>query len=119
MNTDSEYSYLTAAAFEKEVLQCDKPVIVEFGAGWCGTCRIMMPIINDFSKAYRDQIKIVRLDINRNQHLAREYSIQANPTFLFIKEGEVVDHITGSAPRKEFETKLISLLSDEHSINPH
>jgi thioredoxin-related protein len=55
----------------------------------------------------------VKLDINRNKHLTREYGIQAKPTFLFIKQGEVVDQITGSAPRKEFETKLIALLPDE------
>jgi thioredoxin 1 len=72
-----------------------------------------MPIINDLSETYRDQIKIVKLDINRNKHLTREYGIQAKPTFLFIKQGEVVDQITGSAPRKEFETKLIALLPDE------
>jgi thioredoxin 1 len=113
MNQDPEYIYLTAATFEKEILQCDKPVIVEFGADWYGSCRVMAPIINDISATYREQISVVKLDIDRNKHLVEKYGIRAKPTFLFIKNGEVVDHIIGSAPRNDFDDKLISLLSIE------
>jgi thioredoxin 1 len=113
MSQDSEYNYLNESAFDEEVLKYHKPVIVEFGAEWCGSCRIMAPIVNDISATYRDQIRVVKLDIDQNKYLVAKYGIQAKPTFLFIKNNEIVDHIIGSASRKDFEDKLISLLSSE------
>lgn len=113
MSQDSEYVYLDESIFEEEVLKHQKPVILEFGAEWCGNCRIMAPIVNDISALYRNRIKVIKLDIDQNKHLAAKYGIQAKPTFLFIKNGEIVDHIIGSVSRKVFEHKLVSLLSLE------
>ena len=113
MSQDSEYIYLIIQAFENEILQNNKLVIVEFGADWCGSCRLMASIVSDISVTYRDQINVVKLDIDLKKHLVKKYGIWAKPTFLFIKNGEVVDNIIGSAPRKDFENKLISLLSIE------
>ena len=111
MNNDSEYIYLNFPAFEKEILKCNKPVIVEFGAEWCGNCQIMKPILSDLSTIYRDQIKIVKLDIEQNKHLVKRYRIQAKPTFLFLKNGEVIDLIICLTPRKDFEEKIFKLLT--------
>jgi thioredoxin 1 len=119
VSQESEYGFLTGSAFAKDILNCSKLVIVEFGAEWCGSCRVMTSIINDISAAYREQIRVIKLDIERNRHLVEKYSIRAKPTFLFIKNGEVVDHIIGSAPRKDFENKLISLLSKEKQNETH
>lgn len=113
MHQDSEYIYLNASAFDEEILKYHKPVIVEFGAEWCGSCRIMAPIVNGLSATYRDRIRVVKLDIDRNKPLVDKYGIRAKPTFLFIKNGEVIDHIIGSTPREAFEAKIISLLSSE------
>ena len=111
MSNDSEYIYLNFPAFEKEILKCNKPVIVEFGAEWCGNCQIMKPILSDLSTIYRDQIKIVTLDIEQNKHLVKRYRIQAKPTFLFLKSGQVVDIIICLTPRREFEEKIFKLLT--------
>ncbi len=113
MNQESEYVFLTESTFTKEILNCSKLVIVEFGADWCGSCRIMTPIVNGISANYGDQIKIVKLDIDKNKHLVDKYGIRAKPTFLFIKNGEVVDHIICSTPREVFEAKINKLLSIE------
>ena len=113
MSQDSEYQFLNESTFNNEVLKYHKPVIVEFGAEWCGICRIMAPIVNDTSAAYGDQIRVVKLDIDQNKHLAAQYGVQVKPTFLFIRNGEIVDHIIGSVSRKVFEHKLASLLSLE------
>ena len=71
----------------------------------------MKPILSDLSTIYRDQIKIVKLDIERNKHLVKRYRIQAKPTFLFLKNGEVVDIIICLTPRKEFEEKIFKLIT--------
>ncbi len=111
MSQGSEYIYLNESAFDEEVLKHHKPVIVEFGADWCGSCRIMAPIVNDITATYRDHIRVVKLDFDRNKYLVDKYGIKAKPTFLFLKNGEVVDHIIGSTPREDFEAKVSSFLS--------
>lgn len=113
MSQDSEYLFLNESTFDEKVMKYHKPVIVEFGAEWCGSCRIIAPIVNDISAIYRNQIKVVKLDIDQNKHLAAQYGIQFKPTFLFIRKGEIIDHIVGSVSRKVFEHKLVSLLSLE------
>ena len=113
MSQDSEYKFLNESTFDLEVMKYHKPVIVEFGAEWCGSCRIMAPIVNHISAVYRNQIKVVKLDIDQNKHLAAQYGVQVKPTFLFIRNGEIVDHIVGSVSRKVFERKLVFLLSLE------
>ena len=113
MSQVSEYEFFNESTFDEEVLKYHKPVIVEFGAEWCGNCRIMAPIVNDISAAYRNQIRVVKLDIDQNKHLVDKYGIQTKPTFIFINNGEVVDEIIGSVSRKYFENKLIQVLSIE------
>ena len=113
MSQDSEYKFFNESTFDEEVMRYHKPVIVEFGAEWCGSCRIMAPIVNDISAIYRNQIKVVKLDIDQNKYLAAQYGVWVKPTFLFIRNAEIVDHIVGSVSRKVFEHKLISLLSIE------
>ncbi len=113
MRNDTEYIYLDESAFEEEVMNCPDSVIVEFGTDWCGSCRIMMPIVNDLSATYRDQVKVVRLDIDRNKHLVARYGIRTKPTFLLIKNGEIVGQIIGPVSRNNFKDYLSALLKNE------
>ena len=113
MRNDPEYIYLDESAFEEEVMNYTESVIVEFGTDWCGSCRIMTPIVNDVSATYRDRVKVVRLDIDRNKHLVARYGIRTKPTFLLIKNGEIVDQIIGPVSRKNFENFIDSLLKNE------
>jgi thioredoxin 1 len=71
----------------------------------------MKPILSDLSTIYRNHIKIVKLDIEQIKHLVKRYRIQAKSTFLFLKNGEVVDLIICLTPRKEFEEKIVKLLT--------
>ena len=113
MIQDSEYQFLNESTFNEEVLRYHKPVIVEFGSEWCGSCRIMGSFVNHISATYQNQIKVVKLDIDQNEHLAAQYGVQVRPTFLFIRNGEIIDHIIGSVSKKVFEHKLASFLSHE------
>jgi len=113
MSNDTEYIYLDESAFEEEVMNCTESVIVEFGTDWCGSCRIMMPIVNDTAAAYRDRVKVIRLDIDRNKQLVARYGIRNKPTFLLIKNGEIAGQIIGPVSRKNFENYMRALLSNE------
>jgi thioredoxin 1 len=113
MSKNQEYAYLDESAFDAEVMKSHELVIVEFGAEWCGGCRMMAPIVNRMSATYGRQIRVIRLDIDENRHLVERYGIRAKPTYLFVKNGEIVDHLIGPASGEDFETTIKRLLSGE------
>ena len=96
--------------FRKEVLESTKPMIVEIGADWCGSCQIMAPIIRFLSDTYNGRIGVGRIDLDTNESLARTYGINELPFYLFYKEGEVVDHAVGAISKGEMLYKIESLL---------
>ena len=98
---------LTEANFQKEVLDNPEPVLVEFGADWCGACHILARLC----EAFNGQIKVARLDIDACPQVAAEYGIQNTPTLAFFKNGQVVDQISGVAPRQVIANKLRALLN--------
>jgi len=101
---------LTAANFQKEVLANPEPVLVEFGADWCGACHMLAPILAQLREEFNGQIKIARLDIDACNRVAAEYGIQDVPTLVFFKNGQVVDQISGVVPRQVIAAKLRVLL---------
>lgn len=102
---------LTEANFQKEVLDNPEPVLVEFGADWCGACHILAPILAQLCEAFNGQIKVARLDIDACPQVAAKYGIQNTPTLAFFKKGQVVDQISGVAPRQVIANKLRALLN--------
>jgi len=112
MSQDSNYIYLNELDFKKEILEEHAHVIVEFGANWCGGCHVMASIVNDISIKYQKDVRIVKLDKDRNKYLVGKYGVIDIPTFLFIKNGEVVHQIIGAVSRRDFEDKLITLISN-------
>ncbi len=98
--------------FQKEVLENRDPVIVEFGAEWCGSSHIISPIINGLLSEFKKKMKLYKVDIDNNKDLSEKYSIQVIPTLLFFKNGQVVDHITGAFPKKVLAEKINKLLKE-------
>ncbi len=113
MNRDTIAVALTENDFQKEVLESSLPVLVEFGADWCGSCHIMAPMIEDLFRNFRGQFKIAKLDIDKNERVAEQYGIQDLPTILFFKNGKLVNHIFGTVPKMVIEDKLKKLLNTE------
>ncbi|MBR6675051.1 MAG: thioredoxin [Alphaproteobacteria bacterium] len=87
--------------FETEVLNADKPVLVDFFATWCGPCRQMLPIVEELSEEMAEKIKIVKVDVDEAPKTPENYDIQSIPTLILFKGGQVVDTKTGAMPKSQ------------------
>ncbi|MBQ9739281.1 MAG: thioredoxin [Alphaproteobacteria bacterium] len=87
--------------FETEVLNADKPVLVDFFATWCGPCRQMLPIVEELSEEMAEKIKIVKVDVDEAPKTPENYDIQSIPTLILFKGGQVVDIKTGAMPKSQ------------------
>jgi thioredoxin 1 len=106
----AEVVEVTDQTFDEEVLQCDKPTIIDFWAEWCAPCRAISPIIKELAEEYGDRVKIVKMDIDSNPSTPGRYGVRAVPTVLAFKGGEVAQQIQGARPRSDFETMVKDLL---------
>ncbi len=101
---------VTDATFEQEVLQSDKPVIVDFWAVWCGPCKMIAPIMEELANEYDSKIKIAKLDVDNNPNVAIKFGIRSIPTVLFFKDGKVSEQVIGAYPKTHFLDKLQKIL---------
>lgn len=89
-----------------EILNTDKPVLVDFFAEWCGPCKVMAPILKEAKSTLGDSAKIIKVDVDRNQEVAAEYQIRSVPTLILFKNGKVVWKKSGVVPANE----LVSII---------
>lgn len=89
---------LTAQNFEQEVLQSDKPVLVDFYADWCGPCKMMSPVIEEIADEKTDA-KVCKLNIDEEMEIAQKYGVMSIPTFMVFKDGEVSKRDMGAKPK--------------------
>jgi thioredoxin 1 len=73
-----------------EIVQQDIPVLVDFKADWCAPCKMMMPILKQVKQNYKDRIKIIKIDIDKNPDVAQKYSVRSVPTLVLFKEGKAI-----------------------------
>ena len=90
---------VTDSSFQSDVLDSDKPVLVDFWAEWGGPCRMIAPALDEIAGAMGDKVKIVKLNVDENPETASRYGVMSIPTLMIFKGGEVADIKVGAAPK--------------------
>ena len=97
--------------FEREVLQSDRPVLVDFWAVWCGPCKMMEPALDKLSREKSDRLKVVKLNVDENPDLAGRYNVSGIPTMMVFQNGQPVDRLVGALPEGALRNRLARWLS--------
>lgn len=92
----------------KEIINGTTPVLVDFHATWCGPCQTMHPVVDDLKNEFGDTLRIVKIDVDKNQALSAKYKIQSVPSFLLFKEGEILWKGAGIQTRADFKRLIKS-----------
>jgi thioredoxin 1 len=96
---------VTQQTFQSEVIDSDKPVIVDFWAEWCGPCHAVAPVLDRIASE-RPDLKIVKVNIDEEQELASQYGIASIPTMILFKDGQPAGHALGAQPKAMLERSL-------------
>src|SRR5512147_2809855 len=94
---------ITDATFEKEVLQADKPVLVDFWATWCGPCKAISPLIDEVARSHQGKLKVVKFNVENDIQTPQRYGITSIPTLLFFKGGAVAQVVAGAPTKSKLE----------------
>ena len=98
---------ITDDSFEQEVLNSDKPVLVDFWADWCGPCRMIAPSVKAISEEYGETLKVGKVDVDDNPAVPGRYGVVGIPTLMVFKDGVVVERVTGALPKDAIIAKIL------------
>ncbi len=101
---------ITDDNFKAEVLESDKPVLIDFWAVWCRPCKLIAPIVEELAVEFEGKAKIGKLDVDSNQQTSINYGVRSIPTLLIFKDGEVKETIIGAVPKTNVIQKLNSVI---------
>ncbi|RJQ49731.1 MAG: thioredoxin [Desulfobacteraceae bacterium] len=114
----SELMEVSDKSFEAEVIQSEKPVVIDFWAPWCGPCKAIAPVIEALSAEYRDSVVFAKFNVDENPVIPAKYGIRSIPTVLFFKGGKPVEKITGLTSRAKLEEAIRKVQSGAAASQP-
>lgn len=97
---------ITSDNFETEVLHSTLPVLVDFGAEWCGPCKMLDPVVDEIATELEGKLKVCKLDIDNHANIAMNYQVMSVPTLILFKNGQVTERLTGFRPKQKILGKL-------------
>lgn len=100
--------------FKEKALRAELPVLVDFWAAWCGPCQRIGPIVQEISEEYADQIKVYKLDIDKDPAIASLYDVISIPTLILFDKGEIKERIVGLITKNDLKEKLAVHLKKEN-----
>ncbi len=100
----------TDALFDREVLQSDIPVLVDFWATWCAPCKAIAPLIDAVADEYAGKVKVGKVNVDENQATPGKYGVRGIPTIILFKGGAVVDQIVGAVPKSQLDALIAKAL---------
>ena len=101
---------ITAGNFEQEVIRSELPVLIDLWASWCGPCRMLAPVISEIADEYEGKIKVGKVNVDEQQELAAQFGIMSIPSFLFVKDGKVVESTVGGMSSNDMSARIDALI---------
>lgn len=108
----SAFIHVNDSSFDQIVHKSPVPVLVEFGAEWCGPCRQMEPIIEQYAADLEGKLRIVKIDVDESVNLTMQYQVMSVPTLILFHKGEAVQRASGNQPRSRLEEKFTPYIED-------
>jgi thioredoxin 1 len=97
---------VTDDSFDTDVIQANKPVLVDFWAAWCGPCLMIAPVLEEIADEYPDQVTVAKIDVDENPQTPMQFGVMGIPTLILFKNGDAVERITGYKPKDQLLAKL-------------
>lgn len=106
-----EIKHVTDASYQKDILEAELPVLVDFWAPWCGPCRMVAPIVEKLAKEYAGKLLVAKMNTDENMNTPTSLGIRSIPTLIFYVKGQEADRMVGFAPEPVIKKKIEAVLA--------